>query len=63
MSTFESLDEAFDITPNKGVEAMKPIKKQKPDIVISNKAEDSEKDYRYARAQIYDLVEKMQEAV
>ena len=63
MSTFDSLDEAFDITPNKGVEAMKPIKKQKPDIVISNKAEDSEKDYRYARAQIYDLVEKMQEAV
>ena len=58
MSTFDSLDETFGLEPE-----VKPIKKQKPDIVISNKTEDNEKDYRYARAQIYDLVEKMQEAV
>lgn len=61
MSTFDSLDETFDIS--KGVEAMKPIKKQKAPIIVSNKSEDKEKDYNYARSQIYNLVEKMQEAV
>ena len=63
MSTFDSLDETFDITPNKGVEAMKPIKKQKVDLVISDKSEDKEKDYQYARSQIYNLIDKMSEAV
>tara|TARA_B100001564_G_C20485515_1_gene599096 strand:+ start:310 stop:735 length:426 start_codon:yes stop_codon:yes gene_type:complete len=58
MGTFDSLDKTFGVEPE-----VKPIKKQKADIVISNKSEDKEKDYRYARAQIYDLVEKMQEAV
>ena len=63
MSTFDSLDETFDITPNKGMEAMKPIKKPKVDLVISDKKEDAQKDYQYARSQIYNLVDKMTEAV
>ena len=60
--SFDSLDETFDITPNKGIDAMKPIRKPKP-IVVSNKAEDREKDYTYARAQLYNAVETMQEGV
>ena len=32
-------------------------------MVLSDKAEDREKDYQYARAQLYDIVEKMQESL
>ncbi len=56
-----SLDDAFDIKPV-DVELPKPIKKPKP-IVVSNKEEDREKDYSYARAQLYNAVETMQEGV
>ena len=59
--SFESLDQTFDITPAEAP-APKPIKKPKP-IVLSNKSEDREKDYTYARAQLYDIVEKMQESI
>ena len=59
MSTFESLDNTFDIVP--AAEAT-PIKKQKP-LIVSDKSEDKEKDYQYARAQLYDIVEKMQETL
>jgi len=55
----KSLDETFDITPS---ELPKPIKKPKP-IIVSDKSEDKEKDYTYARAQLYDIVEKMQESI
>ena len=58
MSNFDSLDETFGVEPE-----VKPIKRVRPDIVLSEKSEDQEKDYRYARGQIYDLVDKMQEAV
>ena len=61
MSAFDSLDDTFDITPTD--KEVKPVKKQKVDLIISDKSNDREKDYQYARAQIYDLVEKMQEAV
>ena len=56
----KSLDDAFDITPD--VKIPKPIKKPKP-IIISNKSEDREKDYNYARAQLYNVVETMQEGI
>ena len=59
MSSFESLDNTFDITPTGEV---KPIKKTKP-LIVSDKGEDKEKDYQYARAQLYDIVEKMQETL
>lgn len=58
MSTFDSLNDTFDITPSE----IKPIKKAKP-LVLSDKSEDKEKDYQYARAQIYDIIEKMQESL
>ena len=59
MSTFDSLDETFDIVPS-SVE--KQLKKQKP-LIISDKSEDKEKDYQHVRASLYNLVDKMQEAV
>lgn len=59
MSTFDSLDETFDITPAEVVE--KPVK-AKP-VPVTNKGEDREKDYQYSRAQLYNLVEKMQESL
>ena len=56
---FDSLDETFDITP---VEEVKPVKKEKP-LIISDKETDKERDYQYARGQLYDIVEKMQESL
>ena len=56
-----SLDDTFDLA-KPDVELPKPIKKPKP-IIVSNKSEDKEKDYTYARAQLYDIVEKMQESI
>ena len=56
-----SLDDTFDITTTE-VELPKPIKKPKA-IVVSNKSEDKEKDYNYARAQLYNIVEVMQEGI
>ena len=59
MSTFDALNDTFDIIPSGEA---KPIKKTKP-LIISDKTEDKEKDYQYARAQLYDIVEKMQETL
>jgi hypothetical protein len=59
MGTFDELNNTFDITP---VGETKPIKKTKP-LIVSDKGEDKEKDYQYARAQLYDIVEKMQESL
>lgn len=71
MSTpFESLDDALnisreddvvDITPV-GASPMKKRESRKP-VEPTNKEEDREKDYQYARAHLYDLVEKMQETL
>ena len=58
---FDSLDDTFDITPTE-VEEVKPVKKEKP-LIISDKETDKEKDYQYARGQLYDIVEKMQESL
>ena len=59
MDAFDQLDKTFDISP----EELKPIKKpRKKDLVISDKSEDREKDYSYVRSNLYDLVDKMQEA-
>ena len=59
---FDSLDETFDITPVEA-EEVKPVKKKGKPLIISDKEEDKEKDYQYARGQLYDIVEKMQESL
>ena len=58
--SFDALDETFDITPTEI--APKAIKKAKP-IIETDRDEDSQKDYTYARAQLYNIVDKMQEAL
>jgi hypothetical protein len=60
-NSFDSLDQAFDITVTPE-EAPKPVKRVKP-IIETDKAEDRQKDYTYARSQLYNIVEKMQESV
>ena len=59
MSSFDSIDDVLDISP---VGETQPIRKSKP-LIVSDKGEDKEKDYQYARAQLYDIVEKMQESL
>ena len=61
---FDDLDKTFDVTPEQA-ESLEIIKKKpsKKPLVISDKEEDREKDYQYARAQLYDIVEKMQESL
>lgn len=61
MTNFESLDNTFDIVQTEAVEVT-PVKKAKP-LIVSDKDTDKEKDYQYARAQLYDIVEKMQETL
>ena len=58
--SFDSLDETFDITPAEVVP--KAIKKVRPIIEI-DKDGDRDKDYTYARSQLYNIVEKMTERV
>lgn len=68
MAAFEELNDAFGIEPNEETLDITPVesnplkKKQKP-VEPTNKAEDREKDYQYARGQLYNLVEKMQETM
>ena len=64
MSTHEDLDKTFNIQPDE-VESLDIIEKKpkvKP-LVLSDKKDDREKDYQYARAQLYNIVEKMQESL
>ena len=64
MKPFESLDNTFDISSvdNASAELIKAKKEAAP-IKISNQTEDKEKDYQYARGQLYDIVERMQECL
>ena len=70
MSTpFESLDDAFNVSSEKEetsitpLEDAKPVKRVKAEIVPTNKEEDREKDYQYARGNLYSIIEKMQETL
>ena len=58
----EEIENALDI-PHQEVKEVEIVKKEKEPIVVSEESEDVKKDYQYARAQLYDLVEKMQESL
>ena len=61
---FDSLDEVFDITSETTeVEAKPIVKKEKKPLELTSRSEDRAKDYQYSRAQLTDLVEKMQETL
>jgi len=56
---FDALDNTFNITPAVDVEVTPaPVPKTERDT-----SADMEKDYTYARSQLYNIVEKMQEAL
>ena len=59
MKPFESLDQTFDVAATELVKAKKESKAIKP----VEQSEDKEKDYQYARGQLYDIVERMQECL
>lgn len=61
--TSEELDDVLDITPVEATTEEVIKKPTKKPLVISSKSEDQEKDYQYARAHLYDIVEKMQETL
>ncbi len=66
MSTpFESLDDAFNISSEKEevVDIVPTEKKELEKVEPTNKEEDREKDYQYARGQLYNIIDKMQEAL
>ena len=62
---FESLDDAFNITPEEEVVEIAPVEKSKPlkKVEHTDKVDDREKDYQYARGELYNIVGKMQEAL
>ena len=59
MKPFESLDQTFDVAASELIKG----KKEAAPIKVSDKSEDKEKDYNYARGQLYNIVERMQEAL
>jgi hypothetical protein len=59
MKPFDSLDKTFDVAAAELVKA----KKEAAPLKINKSSEDKEKDYEYARGQLYDIVEKMQETL
>jgi TATA-box binding protein (TBP) (component of TFIID and TFIIIB) len=59
MKPFDSLDKTFDVAATELVKA----KKESKAIRISDQGEDKEKDYQYARGQLYGIVERMQECL
>ena len=62
---FESLDDAFNITPEEEVVDITPVENAKPlkKVEHTDKVDDREKDYQYARGELYNIVGKMQEAL
>ena len=61
--SFDSLDKTFDIVPaEKSTEIVNHLDvPQKPQV--KDTTEDRGKDYTYARSQLYNIVEKMQESL
>ena len=56
MDKFDSIDKALDVK----AEIVEAAKKEKP---VKEAPNDPQKDYEYSRAQLYNLIEKGQEAV
>jgi len=62
--SYKELDSQFGITKaEQSVEAEVVVKEMQPTDLSTIKPDDTTKDYRYVRAQLYDIVEKMQESL
>ena len=61
---FDDLDNKFDVGPQpEDVEIVESTPRKMRKVQESSPKEDQQKDYQYARAQLYDIVEKMQESI
>ena len=58
MSTFDKLDDTFNIVPQDLDESDSKIVR-----IDSNSSQDIDSDYQYSRGQLYNLIEKGQEAI
>lgn len=63
MASFESLDETFNIEKREVTEIVTSADAEVEEIVPTNKKVDREEDYQYARTQLYNLVDKLQETM
>lgn len=61
---FDELDTKFDVEPQpEDVEIVEQTPRKMKKVQESDPKQDQQKDYQYARAQLYDIVEKMQESI
>ena len=61
---FDELDDKFDVEPqSEDVEIVQQTPRKMRKVQESDPKQDQQKDYQYARAQLYDIVEKMQESI
>ena len=61
---FDELDNKFEVEPQpEDVEIVEQTPRKMKKVQESDPKQDQQKDYQYARAQLYDIVEKMQESI
>ena len=63
MASFDSLDETFNIEKREVTDIVTSSDAEIEEIVPANKQLDREEDYQYARGQLYNLVDKLQETM
>lgn len=63
MASFDSLDETFNIEKREVTDIVTSADAEVEEIVPANKQLDREEDYQYARSQLYNLVDKLQETM
>ena len=61
---FDELDNKFEVEPQpEDVEIVEQTPRKMRKVQETDPKQDQQKDYQYARAQLYDIVEKMQESI
>ena len=64
MSTFDPIDDALDIEVSREPQTHDLVEVEKEEVGVGSTAKgDADKDYEYTRGQLYNLIEKGQEAV
>lgn len=61
MSTFDNLDDVFNIVSTNSNETSELVSEL--DVILDSDLEDLKKDYQYSRGQLYNLIQKGQKAI
>jgi uncharacterized protein YukE len=61
MSTFDNLDDVFNIVPTNSNESSELVSEL--DVILDSDLEDLKKDYKYSRGQLHNLIQKGQKAI